>query len=243
MNRQAYRDIAWRVAAECAGAGFDLVHAFSLADYNGGVAEPDRLPDFGRQRALSLLIGNTRALWPVFVDALRTDSALESAEHPLDSYAESRIQAAVSCSTNLPYRCHFSHVIEPRAVPMQRLAERSGFSMVSPSHLSVHPVHGPWIALRAVVVVDCEGPPLPSPPAARPCAGCSAPCMPAFMRAVAAAGPKLDADSVRTHAADWIAARDACPVGRASRYSEAQLRYHYGLEGRGLETGRLRQGS
>ena len=25
----------------------------------------------------------------------------------------------------------------------------------------------------------------------------------------------------------WVAIRDACPVGTASRYSEAQLRYHY----------------
>ncbi len=40
---------------------------------------------------------------------------------------------------------------------MQRLAHASGLARLSPSHLSVHGTDGPWIALRAAVVIDIEG--------------------------------------------------------------------------------------
>jgi hypothetical protein len=39
--------------------------------------------------------------------------------------------------------------------------------------------------------------------------------------------------SISEHAAAWIAVRDACPVGREGRYSDAQLEYHY-TKARGL---------
>ncbi|MGH8586497.1 MAG: hypothetical protein ACREWE_10055 [Gammaproteobacteria bacterium] len=42
----------------------------------------------------------------------------------------------------------------PRRVAMQRLAHLSGLAYLSPSHLNVHATYGPWIALRAAVVID-----------------------------------------------------------------------------------------
>jgi hypothetical protein len=43
-------------------------------------------------------------------------------------------------------------------------------------------------------------------------------------------GEQPSSAAVAQHAAAWIAVRDVCPVGRASRYGEIQLGYHYAPE-------------
>jgi methylmalonic aciduria homocystinuria type C protein len=99
---------------------------------------------------------------------------------------------------------------------------------LAPSHLSVHPTFGPWIALRAVAIVAVEGPPGPPPAPLNPCVDCERHCMAAYRRAVAVAG-----EAAASHAAvsdywtEWLAVRDACPTGRSHRYGDAQVRYHY----------------
>ena len=35
------------------------------------------------------------------------------------------------------------------------MAQVTGFAYLTPSYLSVHPVFGPWFALRAAVSVNC----------------------------------------------------------------------------------------
>lgn len=39
--------------------------------------------------------------------------------------------------------------------------------------------------------------------------------------------PALDAALGAEDWRRWLAVRDACPVGRAHRYSDAQIAYHY----------------
>jgi hypothetical protein len=92
----------------------------------------------------------------------------------------------------------------------------------------VHPEHGPWIALRAVVIFDAEGP-VRGEKAPVLCAPCDRPCMAALARALAA-DARRDCASVAEHQAHWIAVRDACPIGRDSRYGADQLGYHYGKD-------------
>ena len=238
---------AWRVSIRswqgvvasfqdaCQDAGLDLLHPFALADYNRHVELADRLGDFGRERALGILVGNSRALWPAFTAAIASQTELSA--NPLDEYVVSKVNLACASSITPRYQSHFSHTATPHPLPVQRLAELVGFAATSPSHLAIHALHGPWLALRAVVVVDLDGPGTPAAEPARPCLGCAAPCVPALNRALSASGPKLDSRSVSEHAAEWIAVRDACPVGTTSRYDEAQLSYHYGVDRR------LRHGS
>src|SRR5262245_65502167 len=74
MTRKgSWAEIAEDVRTRCAPAGLDLVQPFQVGWYNAVVDDAYRLPDFGRRAALGLLIGNTRALWPRFVDALRAE--------------------------------------------------------------------------------------------------------------------------------------------------------------------------
>lgn len=196
-----------------ASSGLDLLAPLPVGLYNQAVPEAFRLPDFGRPDRLALVIGNTRVLWERFREALGRDPGLAAEPDPLDLYVEQAVRAAFA---DLPERWHARFA--PEAVALQRAAELAGLAWLSPAHLSVHPVYGPWIALRALVVVDRPGPPPPPPP--EPCPSCARGCEPAHRRAAEAGwGP--------TTWPLWLAVRDACPRGREHRYPEDALRYHY----------------
>lgn len=174
-----------------AEAGFDIIAAF-----DGGLVDPER-------RA-GLLIGNTRALWPKFL-ARKTPGP-----DPLDRYVESVVEPLVPGGG----RAIYAHRAYGGAfVAFQPLAVAAGIGSLSETHLVIHPVYGPWFALRAAIVVP--GDPPPPPPRFRVC-GCSAPCRDALAQARGSTDWRA-----------WLAVRDACPVGREHRYSEEQLAYHY----------------
>ena len=212
---------------DCERAGLDLAWPFSLERYNASASPREQLPNFGRVETQALLLGNTRALWPTFLRAIAQDTQLARTEHPLDDYVVRQVESA---RARLPYATHveFSHVVRPRALPFQRLAELAGFARRSPSQLNVHHEYGPWFALRAVLVLDCEVT-TPTPAAPDLCSACAQPCVPAFEHALASAkhAQRSLGLAVVHDAANWIGIRDACPYGRDYRYSEDQLRYHY----------------
>lgn len=221
MSDADWQAIAARLTAACVSQGFDLIEPFGVS------YAPEGLESFGRPNPLGILIGNTRHLWSIFARARELDTTLSSAANPLDQYVTASLTRAVAQVSSVDARFVFSHVTSPQAFPIARLAERLGVAAISPSHLAIHPLHGPWLALRAVVTLDVDGPPTPPPEPARPCVTCSAPCMTALTRAIQASGTPITSAAVAAHAAEWIAVRDACPLGKASRYSDAQLRYHY----------------
>lgn len=164
----------------------------------------------------ALLVGNTRALWPRFTAALAADTALAAERDPLDRYTEATLASAFP---NAPvYFAHRTYA-ERTFIPFQRLAVAAGLGSLSPAHLVIHPTYGPWFALRALVFLDPDAhapaPPSIVPLAPSPC--CTADCAARF----AVARDTRDARA-------WLALRDACPVGRAHRYADEQIAYHYG---------------
>ncbi len=168
---------------------------------------------------LGLVIGNTRALWPHLARALEREPALRAAPHPVDRYCEERIGVVLD-EAPAAHDVIWAHTPPPDAYPVQALAEAAGLCDIAPCRLAVHARFGPWLALRAVAVLDVPGPAEPSAPAGV-CASCSAPCRAPFELARAAPG------SPESRWRLWLAVRDACPVGREHRYPERQLRYHY----------------
>lgn len=193
-----------------ASHGFDVVHVFAAALAAG---EPglELLRDPARPRAV--LLGNTRALWPRFAAARATDPALAAASDPIELYTE---RVLVPIAAALDGRVYFSHRRHgERYLPFQRLAVAAGLAGLSASQLLIHPVYGPWFALRAVIV--CAGDAPATTRGVQPCECSSTGCVAAFQHASA------HADDWRA----WLAVRDACPVGRAYRYSEQQIAYHY----------------
>ena len=209
-------------------AGLDLVATFDAALYN------DRHPDCalplpaGRESgALALVIGNTRALWSPFLAALHAavpDSHRANTDHPLDDYVRDAISAAVA-ALGEPVTVHLASEPPPHHVAIVTAAELSGLAFRAPSHLAVHPVHGPWIGLRAVLVFD--RPPPPTPATAPACTGCATGCAPAFEAARVALGPAVTTAAVQARWQGWLAVRDACPLGRSSRFPDEQVAYHY----------------
>jgi len=202
--------------------GFDLIQPFAVGWYNEAVEEALQLPDYGDASRLGLLIGNSRALWPVFLDALREDPTLLQARNPIETYVMRVVDAGLR---GLTIRCcaRWAHSIGRDMVAMQRLAEISGLAALAPANLSVHPDFGPWIALRAVVVLDLPGP-LERPRTRLACDACERGCLPAFRRARRGwLGSANSENGWRL----WLAVRDGCPLGREHRYGDDQIAYHY----------------
>jgi methylmalonic aciduria homocystinuria type C protein len=196
--------------ATLAAAGFDIAHAF---DAQAAAREP-ALAILAGEARLGILIGNTRALWPPFTAALR-DPSLAADPDPLERYTERAVDAfgaAFATSGGAP-RIYYGHRRYGEAfVPLQRLAVLTGLGALAPSHLVIHPIYGPWFALRAVVVTAGD------PPAHRPI---EPPC-----RCDAACGDALARAQASRDWQDWLAVRDGCAL-QAWRYSDDQIRYHY----------------
>ena len=192
-------------SALLAEAGFDLVHPFDAH----AVARELALPALADPaRPCGWLVGNTRALWPRFLAARAADPALAASENPIEDYVEQ------TCA-QLDAHCVFAHRRYAGAfLPFQRIAVAAGFGTLSPTQLVIHPIYGPWFALRAVVLTS--DPPITRVLPAAAC-DCAARCSAAFEHA---------RDSHSTWR-DWLAVRDACCVGREHRYSEDQIAYHY----------------
>ncbi|MGH8574311.1 MAG: hypothetical protein ACREX8_17300 [Gammaproteobacteria bacterium] len=225
--QSSWQSVVEDLRARWIPAGLDLVQPFQVAWYNRAVADAFRLPDFGRPSALGILVGNTRALWPRFLEALEVNRPVLDERHPLESYVEAIVLPALH--PLIPRsEVRFAHDPPPRRVAMQRLAHISGLAYLTPSHLNVHPTYGPWIALRAAVVIDIEGPSSPPLEPPNPCPDCERHCLPRFRAAIAEAGATPAAHTaIERHWRLWLAVRDACPVGRSHRYGDAQIRYHY----------------
>jgi cyanocobalamin reductase (cyanide-eliminating) / alkylcobalamin dealkylase len=177
---------------------------------------------------LAVLVANDARLWPpVAAELVRSKSV-----HPLDSYVERAVADACTPMEARGVRVQrfFSWRMDyPRgdgtfgALPFQRLAQSVGFAAHGPAHLSVHPMVGPWFALRALIVIDVDASALPQAAARlEPCASCATqPCRAALSTALST--PETDPERWRA----WLAIREVCPVGSEFRYGAEQIRYHY----------------
>jgi cyanocobalamin reductase (cyanide-eliminating) / alkylcobalamin dealkylase len=168
----------------------------------------------------ALIIGNSRQLWPRFVDAYRCSNQLRCEPHPLDHWIEQQLSTIL---VDRPHR--FGHrAYDDKYVPLQRLAVAAGLGRLSETHLVIHPVFGPWFSLRAVVAIDAptaaEFVATAAPITAGNCdpLHCMQQCQQRFAEAQAAPPGSWRA---------WLAARAACSVGRDWRFSDAQIAYHY----------------
>lgn len=200
--------VVQRITSRCHLGGLDLTHVMSLAWLDDELRT--RLPDLAPD-ALGVLVGNTRALWPFVGRATRQAD-------PVERHCEAVLEEAIDGIDARLFHAHRRY--DGDYLPLQRIAHQAGMLHLAPSHLSLHPTHGPWVALRALIVLDRPGPAHPAPRAPDPCTPCDKPCLPALEAARTAPD---DADAWKR----WLAVRDACPVGRAHRYPASQIAYHY----------------
>ena len=226
MSDVVANEVLESVSAQCLATGFDLVQPFVVQKYNSARSGLAALPEFSRQETLGLLIGNTRKLWPHFLQHLEREPGLLDREHPLDTYVTEKLEKVASQIEPLA-ELRFSYEKEARFVALQTVCELSGLAPLRAGMLNIHPTYGPWIALRAVIICDLSVDGIDFSPLPRLATDWEEECQIAFDAACNAAGDSLSHQDIKADWQRWLKVRDTCPIGREHRYGESQILYHY----------------
>jgi methylmalonic aciduria homocystinuria type C protein len=211
--------------------GFEVLGAVASDLYNAALEEQHaayRIAPLEGAPTVALVVGNTRRLWPLFLESFAAGSLADEL-HPLDAYSRRHIGSAaaeVARELGVAHELRFSFDPPPHTVAIQRLATLAGAAELAPIGLCVHPTYGPWLSLRAAVLLALAG---PDASASVPtCSACTRrPCLGPREKVVEMGGAGVTRELLENNWRTWLAMRDACPLGREARYSDTQIRYHY----------------
>lgn len=228
-------DLSVGLARALAPHGLNLVGACTVDAYDAVVPATHALARLAPEARSAIVIGNGgRSLWEAVRRACSADSGLAGAPDPIDAFTRRVVEAEVrplldGVSVRLLYP--FRYPADP--IAFMTLAECAGLGRRSLVGVLVHPVFGPWIALRAAILlpfaVTAERP----ADGFDPCPGCAERACIAACPA-GAIGPsgwdvprcassrlgESDACAARCHA------RFDCVLGREHRYPPDALAYH-----------------
>lgn len=219
--------------------GFNLIGTAEATDYDRLVPPQYRVSSLFPAGKTLIVIGNGGGdLWRAFqIYCTAHPDYMQEHDHPLDDYTVEIIEGFLSpllsqAGVGHHYLYPFRFTTEP--VSFMHLAQAAG--MAEPSILGVvlHPVFGPWIALRAAVFVDIDLYEPPPAPDFDPCPSCTErPCI------TACPGRAVNIESgwdipacvhhrlrVEGDCIDLCYARYECIYGREHRYPLDELRYH-----------------
>jgi len=224
---------AERALAHLARAGLAQSGTLAIAAYDALVPAAWRAAELAPGARAAIVVGNAgRALWEKFEAS--PERAL--ADDPLDTYTRRVLAEAARLTDPAAAVGFYADRRDGVYLPLVALAQRAGFGAPGRIGVLIHPEFGPWIAIRAVLLVR-ESLPETALPAFDPCTGCPAPCAGACVgAAVGARG--LDARKcydtrlANPACAGECAARRACVVGRAHAYGPEQLAHHMRIRGR-----------
>jgi hypothetical protein len=227
-----------RLATSLVPHGLNLVGVADAARYDAAV--PDRWTVGRHAPAVRsvLVIGNGGpAFWEAFQRRRVGDASLRAAAHPLDAFTRAVVTDAVAplaAELARPVPIVFPFDAGPPALSFVQLAECAGLGRSSLLGVLVHPEFGPWIALRAALLLpfSCTAP----RPADGfdPCPTCvERPCIAACPGAAVGAGgwdiPRCAAHRL-SGAGDGCDAgchaRIACVYGQAHRYPPDAQAFH-----------------
>ena len=155
-------------------AGFNLVGVTTPADYDAGVPAGRQLRNLAPAARSVIVIGNGGPdLWQ------RVSAAAPAAPDPIDAYTRDRIEALALPLLGIPrddVRVFYPFQSDP-LLAFMRLGECAGLGAPSILGILVHPLYGPWVALRAALALPVALPPS-APLNFTPCATCAAkPCI------------------------------------------------------------------
>ena len=193
--------------------GMDIVEPFQVGWYNKTVSKEYQLPIFKDDNELGFLIGNTKKFWPYFLNHLKNNPQLLETENPLDDFVEKLIHESLK-KLDIDSKVKFGHLQDPEYLKIQKLASLVGLAYLSDTRLSIHPTFGPWFSLRAVVIFPKTFEGSKGRETLNPCDNCETKCL-------------LEAKKEKKNWMDWLAVRDACPLGKDYRFYKEQIEYHY----------------
>jgi len=222
-----------RALESLARAGLGLSGTLPISAYDALVPPAWRAAELAPGARGALVVGNAgRTLW----DCFERSPERARDDDPLDAYTRRALADASRLFEPEAAVAFYADRRDGRYLPLVALARRAGFGSPGRIGVLIHPEFGPWIALRAVLLVP-ESLPETSAPPFDPCTGCPAPCVAACV-GVAVHESGLDARRcydtrlANPACAGACAARSACVVGPEHAYSAAQLAHHMKVRGR-----------
>jgi hypothetical protein len=219
--------------------GLNLIGTTDVGRYDDVVPPRWRLQPRAPDARGLVIIGNGGvAFWSSFARARTVDPRVGAGPNPLDAFTRAVVTetvAPVLARRGLP--CRVVHPFDegPLVLSFAHAAEVAGLGRPSLLGVLLHPVYGPWVALRAALVLPVV------PVAARPADGFD-PCPSCTARPCVAACPSAAVTANGWDAATCMAtggrpedlcaaachARLACVVGPEHRYPPAALAHHQG---------------
>ncbi len=228
-----------RVARLLDAAGLDLRGVLAPVEYDARVPPAWRcaalLPG---ARSVWVVGSGGRALWT----AAQAGAALHASPDPLDAHTEGALGACVEWLRSEGQAAVAAFAHERRAgayADFVALGHAAGLGAPSRLGLLVHPVYGPWLSLRALLVTALATRPSAPRPDFDPCRGCPAPCAAiCHGEALAPAGFEIRrcaATRLREpRCAQRCDARRACVLGQEHAYVEVAEAHHMQRAGRAL---------
>jgi hypothetical protein len=223
-----------RLATRLASRGLNLVGATDAERYDASVPARWAIgPHAPHVRSLLVIGHGGGGFWTHFRRALAADPLLAARRDPLDTFTRAVVTEAVTpVAAGLPIVFPFE--AGPPALSFLHLAECAGLGRSSLLGVLVHPEFGPWIALRAAVLLPfpCSAPrpadgfdPCPRC-VERPCiAACPATAVsPMGWDVPRCAGHRLSGSGDGCDSG--CHARLACVYGQAHRYPPEALAFH-----------------
>ena len=215
-----------RLRARLAPHGLYLLGTTEIAAYDAVVPPAWLLGPRAGVARTAVVIGNGGgAFWAAFRRRVAADPAAGRVSDPLDGFTRHVVGEAIAPLRDElgAARVIFPFELHPLPVSFVHLAECAGLGRRSLLGVLVHPEYGPWMALRAAILVPFA---LSAPRPADgfdPCPTCvERPCIPACP--VGAVGPA--GWDVPRCAAHRIAAPDDCGSGCHSRIACVYGRDH-----------------
>jgi hypothetical protein len=219
--------------------GLNLIGVAAVDAYDALVPPRYRLHQTHDAVRSVMVIGNGGgAFWAAFRAHLGRHRELETHPHPLDDFTRVVVEehaATALARAGIRGVLRFPFDRDTPPLSFVHLAEAAGLGRRSLLGILVHPEFGPWMALRAALLL--ERPARAARPAAGfdPCTTCvERPCI-AACPGVAIAGSGWDVERCMAHRLasegncdDACHARVACVYGVAHRYPPDALTYHQG---------------
>ena len=228
-------DLLTRLTDALVPYGLNLVGTTTRAAYESLVPASYGLEPLLAQTRTAIVIGNGgSAFWTTFrpyADRHADDP------HPLDDYTVEVIEHTLTPilqPSGARYRYVYPFRFGTEPVSFMHLSQAAGLAGPSILGIMIHPVYGPWLALRAAVLIDQDLHRPPSVPNFDPCPDCvEKPCIQACPAGVISAQRGWDIQGCVQHrltasqdCADSCHARYRCVYGREHRYPPDALRYH-----------------
>ena len=233
--------LAAALAARSAGYGFNLVGFVDAAEFDAcqpsGRRAADLLPGCG---TVFVVGSGGRGLWEHLNRERGAIGAAREDFHPIDDWCEMAGTELVAWLADAGVAARLTQPDDDPSLNFMQLAECAGWGTISPvMGLLLHPEFGPWVSLRAALLL--EGQPFGAVPAEQhvpfqPCSTCDRPCVQACPMEVYDGFGGIRTDTCATHrhegqCGSGCDARRACPVGAAARYGpeEERFRHAYSL--------------